>query len=300
MKARSLITLLAAALTGAALLAACAPGAAVLSPPTFRLNAADSGFIRIDPPGVGDGSALFRLALTVENPNPVGVRLAGLDGDLYLRDARAASSSFRGGIDLPARATAPLVLDVKVPLGAAPILLDVIANFVAGNPIQYRFDAAVTIDVLGAPQRFPAFTLARGELSRPAGLAAPQFVLTGTELRFEAVDRVRLSLRAELTNPGLIGYLAEVPQATLSVGGAAAATVALAPVQVPGGGTVPVAIEFTFAPLSLGAAIAAQVQAASVGVGGLSLQVNGAWRLDAPGIATTTLGATTILRDALR
>lgn len=292
--------MLLAALAGATLLAACAPGAAVLAPPAFKLDAANSGFVRIDPPGVGDGSALFRLALSVENPNPVGVRLAGLDGDLFLRDARAASSSFRGGIDLPARASAPLVLDVKVPLGAAPVLLDTIANFVAGNAVQYRFDAAVTIDVLGAPQRFPTFTVARGELTRPAGLTPPQFALTGTELRFEALDRARLSLTGELTNPGLIGYLAAVPQATLSVGGAAAATIALAPLQVPGGGTVPVVLEFTFAPLTLGAAIAAQVQAASVGAGGLSLQLAGAWRLDAPGIATMTLGATTFLRDALR
>lgn len=293
-------TLLAAVTLALVLLAACAPGAAVLQPPTFTLDAERSGFVRIDPPGVGDGSALFRLALAVANPNPVGVRLSGLDGDLYLRDARAASSSFRGAIDLPARANAPLVLDVKVPLGAAPVLLDTIANFVAGNPIPYRFDAAVTIDVFGTPQPFPAFTLARGELTRPAVIVAPQLRLLSSELRFEAVDRVSLALQAELTNPGLIGYLVQVPELALSVGGAAAAVAELAPVGVPGGSTATVGLTFRFDPLALGAAVAAQVQAASAGLGGLSIQLSGSWRLEAPGVATTTLGVTSILRDTLR
>lgn len=293
-------TLAALALMLLALLPACAPGAAVLSPPTFQLDAARSGFVSIDPPGVGDGAALFRLALTVGNPNPVAVRLAGLDGDLFLRETRAASASFRGGIDLPPNASAPLILDVKVPLGAAPLLLDAIGNYVAGNAVPYRFDAAVTVDVFGAPQRFPAFTLARGELTGGAGLAAPRLTLTGSELRFEALNRVVVALTAELANPGIIGYLVEVPRLVLGVGGAEAATAALAQVGVAAGGRSEVTLTFRFDPTALGAALVAQVQAASAGVGGLSVQLAGAWRLEAPGIVTTALESTTLLRDVLR
>ncbi len=282
------------------LLGACAPGAAVLSPPSFTLDASKSGFVSIDPPGVGDGTALFRLALTVTNPNPVGVRLSGLDGALFLREARAASTSFRGGIDLPANKSAPLILDVRVPLGAAPALLDTIANFVAGGATPYRFDAGVTIDVFGAPQRFPTFTIVRGELAPPGGLPAPRLTLLGSQLRFESVNSVVIELNAELANPGLIGYQAQVPELVLSVGGAQAASASLPKVAVPSGGVAPVTLTFRFDPLSLGTAIAAQVQAASAGVGGLSVQLNGGWRLEAPGIVTTSLEPTSLLRDVLR
>src|SRR5690606_7355533 len=187
------------------LVGACAPGAQVLSPPTFRLDAAGSGFVRIDPPGVGSGTALFRLALVVENPNPVGVRLAGLDGDLYLRDRRAAGASFRGGIDLPARGTAPLTLDVVVPLGAADDVLAAISALVGGAPLPYRLDAAVTVDVFGAPQRFPSFTLARGEVTGIPGLAAPKVELMGSSLRLVSVRNVEMRLHLRIDNGGIVG-----------------------------------------------------------------------------------------------
>ena len=120
-----------AAVLAVLVLAACAPGARMLSAPTFSLDASRSGFVRIDPPGIGEGTASFRIALRVENPNPFALKLAALDGDLFFQDVRAAALSFRGGIDLPAAGSAPLILDVRVPLGAAPALLDTIAGLVA-------------------------------------------------------------------------------------------------------------------------------------------------------------------------
>lgn len=91
-----------------------------------------------------------------------------------------------------------------------------------------------------------------------------------------------------------------MPELVLSVGGAQAATASLPKVAVPSGGVAPVTLTFRFDPLSLGTAIAAQVQAASAGVGGLSVQLNGGWRLEAPGIVTTSLEPTSLLRDVLR
>src|SRR5690606_38399195 len=149
--ARRSSLLLAVVLLGV-MLSACVPTANVLSVPTFTLDAAQSGFVRIDPPGIGEGADLFRLTLTVRNPNAIGVRLAGLDGALLLRNTRAATATCRGGIDVPAGGSASLTLDVKVPLGAAPELLDTIATYFGGAATPYRLDAAVTIDVFGAPQ----------------------------------------------------------------------------------------------------------------------------------------------------
>src|SRR5690606_21794615 len=142
------------------LLGACAPGARMLSAPTFAVDQGGSGFVRIDPPGVGDGSALFRVALRVTNPNPFGLKLAALDGDLFFNDTRAAALSFRGGLELPASGRAPLLRDGRVPLGAAPALLESIAGLVGGSSVRYRLDAAVAVDLLGTVQSFPRFTLA--------------------------------------------------------------------------------------------------------------------------------------------
>lgn len=279
---------------------ACAPGAQVLSPPTFRLDAAGSGFVRIDPPGVGSGTALFRLALVVENPNPVGVRLAGLDGDLYLRDRRAAGASFRGGIDLPARGTAPLTLDVVVPLGAAEDVLAAVSALVGGAPLPYRLDATVTVDVFGAPQRFPSFTVARGEVTRLEGLQAPRLEVVGSEVRFVSVRNVEVRLDLRLGNGGIVGYRAQAPSVTLMIGGSAAATASLAAVEVPAGGDGRAGLVFSFDPVALGAALAAQVQAAASGVGGLAFTLSGGWDLEAPGIAALRLEPAALVQDVLR
>lgn len=64
------------------LLAACVPGASVVSPPAFQL--CSGALVRLEPPGVGRGAAVVRLELDVRNPNPIGVEIAGLDGDLHL------------------------------------------------------------------------------------------------------------------------------------------------------------------------------------------------------------------------
>lgn len=282
-----------------AILAACVPTANVLSVPTFTLDAARSGFVRIDPPGVGEGAALFRLSLEVRNPNAIGVKLAGLDGSLFVRNTRAATVTFRGGIDVPAGGTAPLVLDVKVPLVAAPALLDTIASYVGGAATPYRLDAAVTIDVFGAPQRFPDFTLVSGELAAPRGLQAPSLQLVGGNLRFESVNSVAVNLDLRLTNPGVIGFNVGAPELRFAVAGAQAATGALGAVELPAGSSTEVQLSFRFDPLALGAAIVTQVQAASSGAG-LSVSLSGGWSLEAPGIATLALQPTSLLDAVLR
>lgn len=294
-----LASLVTAVVVTAITLVSCAPTANVLSVPTFQVDSANSGFVRIDPPGIGDGTALFRIALNVRNPNAIGIRLAGLDGALFISNTRAANATFRGGIDVPANGTAPLLLDVRVPLGAAPALLDTIATYISGSGTPYRLDAAVTIEVFGAPQRFPDFTLARGELAPARGLLAPQVQLAGGELRFESVNSVALAVNLRLTNPGILGMRVTAPSLQLAVAGASAATGSLSPVELPAGGSSEVALTFRFNPLALGAAIAAQVQAATTGAG-LSLSISGGWQLEAPGIANVALQGTTLLNDILR
>lgn len=289
-----------AALAIFVLLGACAPGARMLSAPTFSVDQAGSGFVSIDPPGIGDGSALFRVAMRVTNPNPFGLKLAALDGDMFFNDTRAAALSFRGGLDLPASGTAQLLLDVRVPLGAAPALLESIASLVGGGSVRYRLDSAVAVDLLGTVQSFPRFTLASGELSNPLVISAPRLSLVSSSLRFESVSSVALALELSVSNPGIVGYRVSSPAVVLRVGGADAATASLGATAVPALGSATTTLTFRFDPLTLGPALAAQVQAASAGVGTLSFGLVGGWSLDAPGLAGLALEPANLLQDALR
>lgn len=276
------------------------PSANVMSVPTFSLDASRSGFVRIDPPGIGAGTALFRLVLDVNNPNVIPVKLAGLDGALFVKGTRAATATFRGGLDVPASGSAPLILDVNVPLGAAPALLEAIATYVGGAPTSYRLDAAVTVDVFGAPQRFPEFTLVTGELPAPNLLQAPLVELAGSSLRFESLNSVAVTVGIKLTNMGRLGFRVAAPDLTLSVAGASAASASLAAVELPAGGSAEVDLTFRFDPLALGAAVAAQVQAASAGAAGLAVALSGGWSLEAPGVATLALQPMGLLEAVLR
>lgn len=282
------------------LLAACAPGARVISPPTFTVDSAGSGFLRIDPPGIGDGTATFRLVLRAHNPNPIGLRLASLDGGLFVQDVRAAAVSFRGGLELRANDTSTLTIDVRVPLGAAPTLIDGLARLVGGQSLRYRVEAAVGVEVLGAVQTFPSFTLAQGEIERPLLLAAPEMTLVGGGVRFESLTSVVVTLEVGLANRGILGYRLSSPELRLLVGGAPAGTIALAGVEVPAAASSVASLTFRFNPLELGPALATQVQAASAGSAGLSFQLEGSLSLDAPGLANLSLGSGALLSDVLR
>lgn len=297
MPTRTIIAILAAC---GVLLAACAPGARVISPPTFSVDEAGSGFLRIDPPGIGDGTATFRLVLRAHNPNPIGLRLASLDGGLFVQDVRAATVSFRGGLELRPNDSSKLTIDVRVPLGAAPTLVDSLARLVGGHSLRYRVEAAVGVEVLGAVQSFPSFTLAQGEISRPLLLSAPEVTLAGGGVRFESLTSVVVTLDVGLANRGVVGYRLSSPELRLLVGGTQAAALALADVEVPAAGATLASLVFRFNPLELGPALATQVQAASAGSAGLSFQLHGALSLDAPGLANLSLGAGALLTDVLR
>lgn len=287
------------AVLAAIVLTSCAPGARMLSAPTFRIDPNGSGFVRIDPPGVGDGSAVFRLVLAAENPNPFALKLSALDGDLYLQEVRAAQAQFRGGLELPANGSSRLVIDARVPLTAAPALLEALASVLGGGSVRYRVDAAVAVDVLGTTQRYPRFTLVEGQLNTGLALVAPRLAIGAATLRVEGVSAVAVDLELTVTNPGPIGYLLSSPQLVLEVGGQDAAVAEIAALPVPANGSGTTHVTFRFDPLRLGPALAEQVRAAAAG-SGLAVTLRGGWDLQAAGIAALTLQPTDLLETVVR
>lgn len=267
-------------------LSACLPGTEpALLAPTFRLAPDASRVVRLDPPGAfAEGGLVVRVALRATNPNPVGLRLSALEGDLWLGGVPAAVLRFVDGIDLPPRGAADLAVEVSVPLGRLDDLVVPLTDAVAGRPLAYRVDAVVGVEVLGVPTRFPAVTIARGEV-RQADLvpAVPRvsFDPATTGVREARFDRVTLSIGLIVDNPGPLGFLLRAPDARLRLGDREVASVGVPAVRVPARSSATWAQEVVVSPVALGVALATQLQAvAAGGAAALDIAILGSWELD--------------------
>lgn len=274
------------ALAAVVALVACVPGAEpVLAAPTFGLVPDGSRVLRLDPPGAfSEGGLLVRVALRATNPNPIGLRLAELEGDLWLGGVPAAGLRFVGGIDLPPRGSADLAVEVSVPLARLDDLVGPLADAVGGRPLAYRVDAAVGVDVLGVPTRFPAVTIARGEV-RQADLvpAAPRvaFDPATTGVREARFDRITLSIGLIVDNPGPLGFVLRAPDARLRLGDREVASVGVPAIRVPARSSATWAQEVVVSPVALGVALATQLQAvAAGGAAALDIAILGSWEVD--------------------
>jgi LEA14-like dessication related protein len=270
------------------LIAACAPATTgVLAPPTFRLVPEGTGLTRLDLPGFGSGGATFRVVVDAHNPNPVGVRLAVLDGDLFLNDATAARASFPGGVDLPGRGQARLTLDVTVPTDRLPALLGVFGDVLAGRAVGYRLDGVVGIEVLGSVQRFPSVTLVQGTVQQDLALRAPIVSIDrdASGVREISFDRVTIDVGLRLRNPNVVGLEVRAPDARLRLGDRDVATIQLSPTRLPSGSESTVVQRIVLNPVQLGAAIVAQLQQLAGGQpAAVDVVIVGRWELEVPGL----------------
>ncbi len=301
---RSLPPALASALTLLLLgLTACLPGTeAVFGPPTFRLQAEGSGLVRLDVAAVGAPSATFRVVLDVVNPNPVGARLASLDGDLYLADVRAGSVSFVGGLDLPPRGQARLVLDVTLATDTFAALGTVFADALAGRAVAYRLDAHVGVEVLGAVQRFERATLLAGTVSSDLRLATPRLSLDreASGVRSVSFDRVVIAFAVRVHNDAPVGMLVRSPDARFALGGREVATVQLPTTALAAGASTLVIQEVVLNPVQLGAAVVAELTRMAAGqAGGVEVSLRGGWELEVPGLASRSVDMGELLRTRL-
>ncbi|HEU4382314.1 MAG TPA: LEA type 2 family protein [Anaeromyxobacteraceae bacterium] len=92
-----------------------------LEPP--RLELESLGLEAVDLEGA---TAVARYR--VENPNGFGVSVARLSYRLEVEGQQVAAGALQGGLKLPARGTAPLVIPVRVRYGDVPAFLDHVAH----------------------------------------------------------------------------------------------------------------------------------------------------------------------------
>ena len=141
-----------------------------IQPPQFSEADGQPAEIRLLGPGQGAGplgGAAIRLYTRVRNPNPFGLTLRTLSGDLFLEGGRAAGADFPLGLPLTAGGDAVIPLDLRVSFADIPGLADAIRRAVSGQALSYRLDGTVGVEAgqLGTPT-FGPMTLLTGEIRR--------------------------------------------------------------------------------------------------------------------------------------
>ena len=153
----------------ALLLSGCASlgGLASLQAPTFEVAPGQQAELRLMGPSAQHplGGAAVRLYARVGNPNPVGLTLATLRGQLALDGAHAADVDFPLGLPLRAGEDAVVPLDVMIGFANLPGLANVVTAAVSRGTVGYNLNGTVGVDagLLGRPT-FGPMTLLQGNL----------------------------------------------------------------------------------------------------------------------------------------
>ncbi|HUG02053.1 MAG TPA: LEA type 2 family protein [Longimicrobiales bacterium] len=119
----------------------------LLQPPTFR-SADDRGsHLRLLGPSAQMplGGVSLRIWSHVTNPNPFGIDLAGLNGDLYLDGSKAATVDLPMGLPLLAAQDTVIPVDINVDLSDLPSLARVIGDAAGGGSIDYRVEGTIGV-----------------------------------------------------------------------------------------------------------------------------------------------------------
>jgi hypothetical protein len=139
----------------------------VLQAPTFSVDESRQAQLRLLAPSAANpsGGAAVRLYARVGNPNPVGLTLTRLVGQLQLEGRNAARVDFPLGVPLQASGEVLVPIDIAVDFNDLPGLFDVAGRALTGGSIAYALNGTVGVDagLLGQPS-FGPMTLLTGGL----------------------------------------------------------------------------------------------------------------------------------------
>jgi hypothetical protein len=139
----------------------------VLQAPTFRVDGSQQAQLRLLAPSFDrpTGGAAVRLYARVGNPNPVGLTLTRLVGQLSLQGTNAARVDFPLGVPLQAGGETVVPIEIAINFSDLPGLANVARNALTGQPINYALNGTVGVDagLLGQPSFGPMMLLS-GEL----------------------------------------------------------------------------------------------------------------------------------------
>ena len=278
------LLVLALVVVGLGLLPGCIPRVEAVERPTFRLLPETLALLRLDPPGVGSGTAVFGLVVEVGNPNGFALSLSDLDVGLAVGGTPAALARSSQGVNLPPHASRTLELEVTVDLNKTPDLLADLARLVAGEPTPYRLEGAATARAFGVERRFET-VIAEGTLQQAVPLSAPtfRFLPEASGLRELSLHRAVVAVGVELDNATPLGYVFSAPALTLQLGGRPVASVGVTAQPLPAFSSAALSLAFELRPADLGTALVQELAGLSQG-GGLDLELSGGFSLELPGL----------------
>ena len=150
-------------LVGVALVAGVAVGSAcaslglgdVVQAPRFSAAGTQNARLDYIGPSMNNplGAARIRLYARVENPNPFGLTLANLAGNLFLQSTEAAQVSLPLGLPMLANGDTIVPIDLTIGLDDVPGLVNVVRNALDTGTLDYRLNGTVGVDAgaLGTP-----------------------------------------------------------------------------------------------------------------------------------------------------
>ncbi len=193
----------------AALLVLSAPGCATLrdlaagafQQPRLTFEAASLEGLDLD-------GATVSLRYRVDNPNGVGLSLAKLGYALEVEGRQVFSGSLPGGLQIPARGAAPLVIPVR--LGYAGVA-GLVEALVTRETVAYRISGSVGLDTPVGLVELPYDHKGTAPVPRPPALSIDSVQLASEGLRVGVDLRVRVANRNAFPVPaGRLEYSLDV------------------------------------------------------------------------------------------
>ncbi len=115
----------------------------------------------------------------IENPNPIGIKLAGLDWDLAVDGKKLASGKSTKGVDLPKEATATSDFVVQFPLvEVASSLFDVLQK----ETVDYVLDAVFKVGTEEQSFQIPATHKGKAPVPKPPVLGVKTVKFTNVSV----------------------------------------------------------------------------------------------------------------------
>lgn len=145
----------------------CATLGQLILPPSFAAAPGRASELRLLGPSVSRplGGAAIRVWASVENPNPFGLTLARLAGNLLLEGEQAAQVDLPLGLPLEAQQSAVIPIDLNLSFNDLPDLARALRDAVTRNTVAYQLVGTVAVDAgaLGQPSFGPS-TWMNGQL----------------------------------------------------------------------------------------------------------------------------------------
>ncbi len=180
--------------------------------------------------------ATVAFRFDVDNPNSIGVDLARVAWAVEIEGTRIASGDLPGGLQVPARGTAPVTFPIRLRYRDVPGIAALLAG--GREEIRYRLSGALGIRT---PLGMLDLPLSHEDALRLPSL--PRFALDGISVRSVSFTQVTLDVRLRVRNPNAFAMPGGRLEYALAFGGspvARATGAALSPVA--GGATAIVEI----------------------------------------------------------